>query len=118
MIGVTPGSHADVPDRPRRWSGGGATLCAMKVYVFQSGKEPDLVGFTVDATGANLPADLAPWTAWTPSEAEAAIETEPDAAAATDIGPSAPALAAIERDGFHVLRAETIGRMTGIPWVR
>src|ERR1700760_2427789 len=55
-----------------------AMLRAMKVYVFQSGKQPDLVGFTVDATGANLPPDLAPWTAWTPSEAEAAIETEPD----------------------------------------
>lgn len=93
-------------------------LRAMKVYIFQSGKEPDMVGFTVDATGANLPLYLAPWNAWTPSEAEAAIETETDTAAATDIGYSAPALAAIERDGFHVLRAETIGHMTGIPWVR
>ena len=31
----------------------------MKVYIFQSGKEPDVVGFTVDATGANLPARIA-----------------------------------------------------------
>jgi hypothetical protein len=93
----------------------------MKVYIFQSGKQPDVVGFTVDETGGNLPTALAPWsawTAWTASEEEAAIEAAPEAADPADLGASASAIAAIERDGFYVARAETIARMTGIPWVR
>ena len=93
----------------------------MKVYIFQSGKEPDIVGFTVDETGTNLPASLAPWspwTAWTASEEEAALEAAPEAPDTASTGPSAAALAAIERDGFYVARAETIAHLTGIPWVR
>ncbi|HTW72351.1 MAG TPA: hypothetical protein VME47_20885 [Acetobacteraceae bacterium] len=93
----------------------------MKIYIFQSGKEPDMVGFTVDVAGANLPAALAPWsawTAWTASEEEAAIETSPEASDPATAGASAAAIAAIERDGFYVARAETIAHMTGIPWVR
>jgi hypothetical protein len=93
----------------------------MKIYIFQSGKEPDVVGFTVDETGANLPASLAPWsawTAWTASEEKAAIETAPEAPDPASPGASAAAIAAIGRDGFYVARAETIAHMTGIPWVR
>ncbi|PPQ29098.1 hypothetical protein CCS01_22615 [Rhodopila globiformis] len=96
-------------------------LSSMKVYIFQSGKEPDMVGFTVDAAGANLPTALAPWaawTAWTASEEEAAIEASPEAPAPATAGASAAAMAVIERDGFYVARAETIAHMTGIPWVR
>ncbi|MFL5255354.1 MAG: hypothetical protein ACJ8AI_21160 [Rhodopila sp.] len=96
-------------------------LAAMKVYIFQSGKEPDVVGFTVDATGANLPASLAPWSAWTEwtaSKEEAAIEAVHDDANPADLGASAAGIAAIGRDGFYVVRAGTIAHMTGIPWVR
>jgi hypothetical protein len=90
----------------------------MKVFIFQSGRQPDVVGFTRDGTGGNLPAALAPWSAWTEwtaSEEEAAIEASPEAAGG---GASASAVEAIERDGYYVARAETIAHITGIPWVR
>jgi hypothetical protein len=34
----------------------------MKVHIFQSGRRPDVFGFTSDATGGNLPVEFAPWT--------------------------------------------------------
>ena len=33
----------------------------MKLHIFKSGKEPDVFGFTADATGGNLPSELGPW---------------------------------------------------------
>ena len=35
----------------------------MKVYVFRSGRDPEVYGFTSEVTGSNLPADLEPWQA-------------------------------------------------------
>jgi hypothetical protein len=33
----------------------------MRIYVFVSGTDPDLLCFTSDASGGNLPDDLGPW---------------------------------------------------------
>ena len=78
----------------------------MKLHTFQSGKEPDVFGFTADETAMNLPADLAPWT---PS-----VSSTPMQATA---GADDPIAAVVERDGFYLARSETLPKQAGIPGV-
>jgi hypothetical protein len=86
----------------------------MKIHLFQSTRELDVFDFTSDKRGANLPADLAPWTR---SGEGCAVETGPDIAVLAGGGSSDPVVSAIEHGGFYVARSETISRRTGIPWV-
>ena len=83
----------------------------MKLHVFRSGREPDVFGFTPDATGMNLPAEYGPWIAL-----KGAMEVVPTASL-VGVGASGPVFAGIERDGFYVARSDVITRMTGIPTV-
>jgi hypothetical protein len=44
----------------------------MPIYLFASTKDPNMSAFTSDATGANLPAEFAPWQ---PVNAGSALST-------------------------------------------
>jgi hypothetical protein len=62
----------------------------MRIYVFASDTHPDVVGFTSNEVGANLPAALGPWR----EEAEpgvVVIDTDDD-----------PIAQVVRRDGFFV----------------
>jgi hypothetical protein len=62
----------------------------MRIYVFASDTPPNVVGFTSDEVGTNLPAGLGPWR----EEAEPSIfviDTDGD-----------PIALAVRRDGFFV----------------
>jgi hypothetical protein len=67
----------------------------MRIFVFISAKDQDVLGFTADQVGANLPREYAPWTA--AAEGGAVLvhdaENEPDA----DI-----VLSGVRRDGFFM----------------
>lgn len=81
----------------------------MKLHTFRSGKEPDVFAYTGDVTGANLPAELGPWT-----PCEGAPEVGPRASL-IGVGASGPVFAAIQRDGYWVGRSEVIASSTGVP---
>lgn len=85
----------------------------MKIHLFRSLKEPDVFGFTGDAAGVNLPAELGPWTA---AGAGGPLGTGPGDRIIS-YGHSGPIFVAIQRDGFYVARSETLSRDVGIPWV-
>ena len=67
----------------------------MRVFVFISARDQDVLGFTADQVGANLPREYAPWTAATEGGAVLVhdVESESDA----DI-----VLGGIRRDGFFM----------------
>jgi hypothetical protein len=67
----------------------------MKVYMFHSGKNHEMYGFTPDKNGANLPADLAPWTKH--SELDVNLGEPPRTGVPTE-----DILDGIKRDGFLV----------------
>lgn len=65
----------------------------MRIYVFVSESEPDILGFTSDKTGANLPAEYGSWR----EEAEpgvVVVDTDDD-----------PIAQAVRRYGFCVSEA-------------
>jgi hypothetical protein len=62
----------------------------MKIYVFVSDKDPDILGFTSDETGANLPRALGPWR----EESESGV-------AVVERGDN-PIAQVVERDGFFI----------------
>jgi hypothetical protein len=70
----------------------------MQLYIFNSDKDPDVVGFTKDACGANLPSDLGPWTASGSRALPIGIE----------IDALVPVLTAIEEDGFYLARGGNV----------
>jgi hypothetical protein len=84
----------------------------MRLYVFRSGRESDVFGYTADPSGVNLPGALGPWM----RSGQSPLDIEPEAHAAR-LGVSEPVVAAVERDGFYIARSETIERMTGVPSV-
>ena len=84
----------------------------MILHIFKSGREPDVSGYTADASGVNLPSALGPWM----RSEKGPLEIDPDTSA-PGIGASGPVIAGVERDGFYVARSETIERMTGVPSV-
>ncbi|WP_158933165.1 hypothetical protein [Acidisphaera sp. S103] len=63
----------------------------MRIFVFISAKDPDLLGFTASQTAANLPRDYAPWT---PAETGGAV--------LLGGGDSDPVVEAVRRDGFFI----------------
>jgi hypothetical protein len=71
----------------------------MKLHIFNSTKESDVIGFTADITAANLPAEFGPWTRSTE-----AIQTEMGSVGIAGIGTSDSVVAAVERDGFYIGR--------------
>jgi hypothetical protein len=62
----------------------------MRIYVFVSVSDPDIVGFTSDKTGANLPDALGPW-----------CEEELPGVAIIDSGDD-PIAQVVRRDGFFI----------------
>src|ERR1700744_3850483 len=67
----------------------------MRVFVFISAKDQDVLGFTTDQVGANLPRDYAPWVAAT--EGGAVLVNDAESEADADI-----VLDGIRRDGFFM----------------
>ena len=67
-----------------------AYVSAMRIYVFVSVNDPDILGFTADETGANLPAALGPWCE----------EVQPGVAI-VDRGDD-PIAQVVRRDGFFI----------------
>ena len=67
----------------------------MRIFVFTSSKNCDVLGFTVDQAGANLPCAYAPWIAATEGGAVLVHDTENESDA--DI-----VLVGIRRDGFFM----------------
>jgi len=66
------------------------TSAPARIYVFASDRDPDVVGFTSDKTGDNLPDEHGPWR----EEVEpgiVVIDTDDD-----------PIAQAVRRDGFYV----------------
>ncbi len=73
----------------------------MRIFVFTSLKDPDLLGFTHDAAGGNLPPAYAPWQ---PSTEGGAVLV------GGDVGPVADG---IRRDGFFIAVEEEAVRAAG-----
>jgi hypothetical protein len=67
----------------------------MQIYLFASRLEPNLMAFTVDPTGANLPSNYGPWeTAGT--------------GAAVPVGPTAdPVAREVARHGFFLVTGKS-----------
>jgi hypothetical protein len=72
----------------------------MTLHVFQSSKMPELFGFTIDASGANLPAEGGPWEG-----------TGDDLPLGTTMASTSPLIAQqIEQYGFALVKGHTIGK--------
>jgi hypothetical protein len=67
----------------------------MRVFVFISAKDQDVLGFTADQVGANLPREYAPWTA--AAEEGAVLAQDAESETDADI-----VLDGIRRDGFFM----------------
>jgi hypothetical protein len=63
----------------------------MRIFVFISAKDPELLGFTASQAAENLPGDYAPWT---PAEAGGAV--------LLGGGDANPVVEAVQRDGFFL----------------
>jgi hypothetical protein len=62
----------------------------MRIYVFVSNKDPDVLGFTSEGTGANLPGAYGPWREEVVS-GFCVVATDGD-----------PISDAVRRDGFYI----------------
>lgn len=71
----------------------------MRVFVFQSRRDPLLVAFSRDASGKNLPRKLRPWIKGEGTALSVGGQVE-------EIGSADPVIAAIEERGFYVGRAK------------
>lgn len=72
----------------------------MQVFIFQSGKDSDVAGFTAQRDGGNLPADFAPWKPLGGS----VMQIGDSIAGVTDN--AGAVLGGIRRDGFYLGRTE------------
>jgi hypothetical protein len=63
----------------------------MRVFVFISARDPDLLGFTASQAAENLPADYAPWL---PAEAGGVVLLSG--------GDANPVIEVVRRDGFFL----------------
>ena len=69
----------------------------MMLHIFQSAKMPEIYGFTVDATGTNLPVEDGPW--------EIAGNAIP---LGTTMASTSPEIAQqIERNGYALVKGST-----------
>ena len=73
-----------------------------------------MFGFTGDETGSNLPTEFAPRTC----SAGGTVLIASNIVGMSGIGLSAVVFAAVKKDGFYIVRSETIAGMTGLPRVR
>ena len=69
----------------------------MRVFIFRSGKDLYVVGYTQVSDGRNLPGEFAPWV----SLGDDAIQRGQSLVA---VGPADRVIDAIERDGFFVAK--------------
>jgi hypothetical protein len=76
----------------------GRSVNIMRFYLFQSGSDPDLFGFTADASGANLPDQLKPW-----QKIGGALNVY-RGEAVTSVGSASVIIDAVQRDGFYLAR--------------
>ena len=68
----------------------------MRIYVYMSDKDAQILAFTADASGGNLPGKHGPWT----------LGTAPDVFAMG--GEDDPVSAAIRRDGYFISGGQSI----------
>lgn len=69
----------------------------MRIYVYVSVRDADILGFTSDETGGNLPEQLGPW------------DREDDLLGVVVIGTEDDQIAkAIRADGFHIVTDRTV----------
>jgi len=76
----------------------------MQVFVFQSATDKNVIGFTAQESGNNLPAEFAPWKLLS----RGAMQTDatvPNVAGRNVAGADA-VLAGIRRDGYHLVRGK------------
>lgn len=73
----------------------------MRAYIFQSEKDADVVGFTPQRDGGNLPAEFGPWQALGGGQA---IQTGEHLAGVNGGGDAVQV--GIQRDGFFLARTE------------
>jgi hypothetical protein len=71
----------------------------MQVFVFQSGMDRDITGFTADRSGRNLPAEYGPWKP-IGNSAQRISDHAKDAASDANM-----VLGGIARDGYFLTRA-------------
>jgi hypothetical protein len=69
---------------------------SMNIYAYSSRKDPDVLGFTSDITGRNLPGKYAPWQ---PSNAGATIVTG---------GGDDPVSVAVQGVGYFIARDRSV----------
>jgi hypothetical protein len=67
----------------------------MPIYFFASHRETSVRAFTLDATGASLPAEYAPWNR---ARSSAPLPTE---------GDGSPVARAVQRDGFFLVTSRS-----------
>jgi hypothetical protein len=84
----------------------------MQVFIFSSEKDGDIVAFTEDPDGRNLPVELAPWHALSGSAMQIRPGNRP-----TGVSGNMDAVTdGIARDGFYLTRAEVQStRRVGVP---
>ena len=75
----------------------GHHIGGMRVFIFRSGKDLYVVGYTQVSDGKNLPGEFAPWV----SLGDDAIQRGQSLAG---IGPADRIIDGIERDGFFVAK--------------
>jgi hypothetical protein len=73
-----------------------AKVSTMKIYAYSSQKDPDVLGFTSDITGRNLPGKYAPWRS---SNAGATIVTG---------GGDDPVSVAVQGVGYFIARDRSV----------
>jgi hypothetical protein len=78
----------------------------MRVFIFQSRRDPLVVAFSRDASGKNLPRKLGPWAKLDGAALSVGGEIE-------EIGSADPVIAAIEEQGFYVGRTKVEGTRFG-----
>jgi hypothetical protein len=72
------------------------------MHIFISSQHPDVFGFTLDKTGANLPTELAPW-----KPSQGALEVASNMRLCSIITAN-PVIAAVKKDGFYLARSEMV----------
>ena len=96
--------YASCLNKPNKVIPPNARLCydhRMVTFMFRSVKEPDVFGFTADASGGNLPGELGPWRrAGVGTAARSYAGGSLDGLASSD-----PVIKAVERDGFYLARS-------------
>ena len=81
----------------------------MKLYIFRSGREPDMFGFAADEEGLHLPMYLAPWSRTN----EDPVEPPLVHSRFVNTEPFVPILAAVMDKGFYTARDDILKCMVG-----